>query len=383
MKIGFVSIINESWGGSEELWAAAAVDLVKQGHTVFASGVDTGSVSTKWQHLIDTGVHVTFRRGYIKPGIPVKERVAKKIQLFIANKLDNPYKKFFDSNPDITVYTGACDSLKYDPFFLQILYARKTPLILLNQVHYEYQKTFDEQEGNTILEAYRYAKKNLFVSERNKLVMERFLASTIPNALVVRNPVNLPSIQVLDYPTTETIQFAIVANLLINHKGHDILFEVLSQEKWRQRAWHLNIYGSGVDESYLKRLSTFYKLQNYISFHGKVSDIKAVWKKNHMLVMPSRLEGIPLALVEAMLCGRPSVVTDVAGHTEWVRDGIDGFIAEGANILSFDRAMERAWKVQSQWPSIGQQAFERAMKLYDPTPEKTLAEIILSSATRS
>lgn len=377
MKIAFISIIKETWGGSEELWASAANELLQKNHSVIISALAPLGMSVKIQELQQKKTQIIFRRGYVRPGLSAKKRITKKIFLFFKNKLNNPYSKLFRQHPDIIVYTGACDSLKHDPFFLKLLYKKKNPLIIINQVHTEYQKTFNEREAAILIKAFKYACKNLFVSERNKEVMERFLASTIPNATLIRNPINLNEYGFVPFPVSEKIQFAIVANLLINHKGQDLLFEVFSKEPWKRRNWHLNIYGSGVDEDYLKRLSVFYTISEKLSFHGKVPDIRNVWKTNHILLMPSRLEGMPLAIVEAMLCGRPIVATDVAGHTEWIREGIEGFIAEGANVLSLGNAMERAWNNRNNWETLGRNACERAIKLYDPAPGKTLAGIIL------
>ena len=47
-------------------------------------------------------------------------------------------------------------------------------------------------------------------------------------------------------------------------------------------------------------------------------------------MMCSAAEGKPLALTEAMVCGRPAVVTDVGGNAELIEDGITGFVAESA-----------------------------------------------------
>jgi len=379
MKIAFISIIKETWGGSEELWAAAANELLEQGHSVIISALSPLRDSLKIQNLENKNAKLVIRRGYIQPGLTARKRIPRKILLFFINRVSNPYKTLLSRNPDVLIYTGACDSLKHDPYFLKLLYKRKKPLIIINQVHTEYQKTFDDHEAEVLKKAFHYSSKNLFVSQRNKEVMERFLADHIPNAQVVRNPINLPEIGPLEFPVSEKIQFAIVANLLINHKGQDILFEILGKKPWTNRGWHLNIYGSGVDEKYLKQLATFYNISDKLTFHGKVQDIRNIWRNNHILLMPSRLEGMPLAIVEAMLCGRPVVTTDVAGHTEWIREGVEGFIAGGANVTSFNGAMERAWQLKDQWPAVGRKAYEQASKLYDPSPGKTLAAIIMET----
>ena len=57
-------------------------------------------------------------------------------------------------------------------------------------------------------------------------------------------------------------------------------------------------------------------------------------------MLPSRFEGLPLALVEAMLCPRPAVVTNVAGNTEVIEDGETGFVAAAPTAGHLDEAME-------------------------------------------
>ena len=90
------------------------------------------------------------------------------------------------------------------------------------------------------------------------------------------------------------------------------------------------------------------------------------------------MEGMPLALVEAMLCGRIAVVTNVGGITEWIDHNINGFIAAEANAESFNKAMQQAFDRIDDWKTIGKAAHEKAMKLYDPHAGKTLLHLISS-----
>ena len=138
----------------------------------------------------------------------------------------------------------------------------------------------------------------------------------------------------------------------------------------------MNIYGDGPDRAYLERLCGFYGIQDKVTFHGRVSDIRALWAQNQLLLMPSLIEGMPLAIVEAMLCARPCVVTDIGGHTEWISEGQEGFVAEATSVNSLGKAMERAWQAKARWEAMGQAAHERARKQYDPQPGKTLWDLI-------
>jgi glycosyltransferase involved in cell wall biosynthesis len=86
---------------------------------------------------------------------------------------------------------------------------------------------------------------------------------------------------------------------------------------------------------------------------GHVPDVAGIWSRNHLLVLPSRYEGLPLALIEAMWCGRPAVVTDVGGNAELLADNRTGFIARAATTESFEEALERAWQRCEEWREMG------------------------------
>jgi glycosyltransferase involved in cell wall biosynthesis len=69
-----------------------------------------------------------------------------------------------------------------------------------------------------------------------------------------------------------------------------------------------------------------------------------------------------------MAAGRPCVVTDVGGNAEWVRDGIDGFVARMPNVWSVNEALDRAWQARGDWKSMGEQARQRFLELHPKDP---------------
>jgi glycosyltransferase involved in cell wall biosynthesis len=95
---------------------------------------------------------------------------------------------------------------------------------------------------------------------------------------------------------------------------------------------------------------------NNVEFVGHRYNVEDVWSNHHALVLPSRFEGMPLVVVEAMLCGRACIATDVAGSRELIRDGINGFLATAPTVEMLDEAMNRAWDKRIQLREIGSQA---------------------------
>jgi glycosyltransferase involved in cell wall biosynthesis len=84
-----------------------------------------------------------------------------------------------------------------------------------------------------------------------------------------------------------------------------------------------------------------------------------------------------------MLCGRPAIVTDVAGNAELVTDGTTGFVAESATRRQLSEAMERAWARRQDWESMGKAAARQIREMIprDPAAEfaRKLAEVAASS----
>jgi glycosyltransferase involved in cell wall biosynthesis len=96
--------------------------------------------------------------------------------------------------------------------------------------------------------------------------------------------------------------------------------------------------------------------------------VEDIWASNHVLIMPSRFEGLPLAVVEAMLCGRPVVATDVAGHSEIIKDGVTGFLADAPTADSMDQALERFWARRTTAQMMGEAGSTRIRRLLPPDP---------------
>ena len=378
MKIGIIAT-NEMWGGSEELWIKTAEAAMKDGHEVYISLYNYNPIPNKIASLINQGAIAFVRK---KEFLYQKRTLLKKIwdkATFNPPKLRiiNEYDHFLNANPDIILINqGGTYNLILNEQLRELVLSLKKPYFLVSQFHYEYHNIIPSDLHLITKQIFDRASKIFFVSQGNLNIAKRHLYSHLNNAVVVRNPVNILNTEVVAYPKTNVIHFANIGRYTINYKGQDILFEVFSSEKWKSREWQLHLYGEGPDEKYLRELSKFYQLDSRIIFEGYVNDIRNVWANNHILLMPSIGEGTPLAMVEAMICGRPCVMTDVAGHREWVNEGINGFIAESPSVRYFDAALERAWNKRQDWYQMGLNAHETAIKQYDPHCGETILKYL-------
>lgn len=380
MKIAIISMIREPWGGSEELWYAMAVRAIANGHEVIHLSYDFGFEHPKYRALAELGARLYQRPGYFRPGLGTRQRLWRLSINYTRKRLRNPFLSIFRQRPDIVLYNGTCYSIAKERQLLRALDASPARFYLIGHLNSDSDRGFSWRERATIIGAYSRAKEVFFISRRSLVIAERQLCGSIPNAAIVRNPVNMAETGVLPPPVMTPVQLATVGNLLVSHKGQDVLLEMLHSVKWKGRAWALNIYGDGPDKGYLHELVKFYQLEDRVFLRGRVNDIRERWRENHLLIMPSHMEGMPLAIVEAMLCGRPCVATNVGGAAEWIEDGVSGFIAEAATVHALDVALERAWQAKDLWGPIGARAHDRAMALYDPEAGMTLLNRMLKSS---
>lgn len=377
MKIAFITTMHGfQWGGSEELWFRLAKYALDQECRVAASIFDYGSEHSNITQLKNSGATIFYKQ---QPSsyrlVPPKKFYLRLIDNYFLNKkkpaIPFTYDKLLKWEPDIVLISeGHTFEIIHDQDLILLLKKLNVPYYLLSQFHEETGKNLDfRKEMIRIIES---SKKIFFVSKRNWEVANRQLAYSITNGHVIHNPANINEKGILDYSEEETAKFAYVARLQVSVKGHDILLHIFSGSQWVERNWHLSLYGSGPDLDYITELISFYNLQHKVTIKGQVDDIRKVWKENHLLVMPSLGEGTPLALLEAMLCGRTAVITDVGGNCEFIVDNESGFVADTASDRSFGSALEKAWAKKDKWSEMGRNAYYTVSYKLDFNPEITL-----------
>jgi len=175
------------------------------------------------------------------------------------------------------------------------------------------------------------------------------------------------------------LRFACVARLDPIAKGQDILFEVLATQRWRDRRWQLYLYGEGRNRQVLEHLAKRLEISDRVVFSGFES-VEKIWAANHVLVMPSRFEGMPLALVEAMLCGRPVIATDVAGHAEIIEDGVTGFLADAPTTRAVASALERFWVRRDEAEEMGKAGILKIRQMMPIDPVRVFSDKLLEVA---
>ena len=364
-KVVFVSTMGGApWAGCEELWSQTALNLVKEGFAVSASTLAWSPPHRRVLDMVDRGIDIWFRpqeyslqkRAWRRLMSPKSSFETLEVQRLIEAK-----------SPDLLVFSEGGSFPPDDA--MELCITKRLPFVTIAHANCDFWWPTD-QEAERYRRAFSAALRCYFVSEANRRLLEKQIGCKLSNAEVVRNPFNVKFDFSPAWPNLGQdgeLHFACVARLDPVPKGQDLLFEALSGPLWAARPWRLFLYGEGLKRNGLERLAQRLGISDRVVFAGFMP-VEEIWARNHVLVMPSRLEGLPLAMVEAMLCGRPVVATDVAGHSEIIQDGVTGFLADAPTPNSMATALERFWARRAEAEAIGMAASKRIRQLVPPEP---------------
>lgn len=136
----------------------------------------------------------------------------------------------------------------------------------------------------------------------------------------------LPELYARAAPRSEPGTRLIFVGRLAAVKGLRVLIEAFGQARRTRPDLHLTLVGDGADRAMLERLAA--PLGDAVQFAGYLSqeDVAAALARSDAFVLPSFAEGLPVVLMEALAAARPVIATQVAGVSELVEDGVNGFI---------------------------------------------------------
>lgn len=124
-------------------------------------------------------------------------------------------------------------------------------------------------------------------------------------------------------------------------KGPDRLLDICRHLSF---PYHIDILGSGSQETQLRNLVDRTGMSSKVSFHGWKSDVTAFFDSADAIAITSRKEGFGLVAVEAMARGCLPVAYDVEGGLkDIIADGKDGFLVDDGDAYAFAMRLKQIW----------------------------------------
>ncbi len=145
------------------------------------------------------------------------------------------------------------------------------------------------------------------------------------------------------------------------------MIEAFGQISTKLPEWKLVLVGSGEDEEKLKQLVEERNLSDRVDFVGITKDIDQVYVGSHLFCLPSRWEGFPNALAEAMVHGLPVIgYAGCAGVSQLITHGHTGILVEGnGSVENLAGGLEELMKNNDLRHVYGTAAVD-SMKRFEP-----------------
>lgn len=180
----------------------------------------------------------------------------------------------------------------------------------------------------------------------------------LPNPLRKMNDAN---------PYITSSPYVLAVGRLNVQKGFDVLLRAFATCIKGHRGMRLVIVGQGPEENRLKNLADELGIAEHVEWAGFVEDPSPYYRGADLFVQPSRYEGMPNAVLEAMSCGLPVVVTDTQpGALEFVTDGQSGLVVPADDIDALSSVISRLMTDREARARIGRGAKAKVAPLRPP-----------------
>lgn len=129
---------------------------------------------------------------------------------------------------------------------------------------------------------------------------------------------------------------------LVAVKGLPILLESLAILKVKHPEMVLTVIGDGSERAELESLAQELELSEQVKFVGYKSqaEVREYLEQTDVFVLPSFAEGLPVSLMEAMAAGVPVVTSQIAGVSELVDNGINGYLVPPGDVKSLSEKID-------------------------------------------
>jgi len=142
----------------------------------------------------------------------------------------------------------------------------------------------------------------------------------VPNVVPCNLSCNLDRLQARDQLGLDRDKtwFGLVGRVFAGHKGHDYLLSAVKAHKERFASIRFLIVGDGPDLDRIKSQVATEELGSFFSFQPWTGAMNTVYSALDAVLMPSNHEGVPLVMIEAVLCGRPVVSSAIDGMKDYL-----------------------------------------------------------------
>ncbi len=157
----------------------------------------------------------------------------------------------------------------------------------------------------------------------------------------------------------------VVVSRLVRHKGHPELLAAMHDvdaELWVVGERLASDHGVDPEDAFAAAQA---RLGPRLRRLGARTDVADLLAAADIFALPSHFEGLPMSVIEAMLCGLPVVSTAIRGPREQVLDGVTGLLVPPREVAPLADALQRLAADPAMRRRMGEAGCARATALYD------------------
>ena len=153
-------------------------------------------------------------------------------------------------------------------------------------------------------------------------------------------------------------------------KGIDVLLHAWTHMMNMPATWRvglqlkLSLVGDGSCRMELEKMAANLEIQESVEFLGTRSDIARLMQEAWGFVLPSRWEGMPNALLEAMACHLPCIATRVSGSEDVIEQGVNGLLVEPEDPEQMAYAFRLLINDADMAEQLGWRGYETVLSYY-------------------
>lgn len=179
----------------------------------------------------------------------------------------------------------------------------------------------------------------------------------VPNPLVLANGQELAQ---TDRNTVSSAPIILNVGRMVSDKAQNVLLDAFAHMGDEFKEWRLAIVGDGYLKDSLHAQAERLGINERLNWEGVVVDPYVFYRSAQIFALPSRVEGTPNALLEAMSCGLAVVVSDGApGPLELVEDGVTGLVVPVNDAAALASALRRLAADENLRRRLGEAAQEK------------------------
>lgn len=315
-------IINDQFenGGAGRVTATMCNELTSRGYDIDVI-TDNINFSVRYTLPANITIHpvefISQKKGAILRILSLF-KTASKIR-FIIKKV----------NPDVIL------AIQSNGFIRTFIANRRTGIPVIAVDHTSFARKMDFINTLTRHYLYKFADGLSILTKRD----EKLLGNKYPHKRVIYNPLTYP---LLKESTNRQKTILCVGRFDIwKIKGFDLIVDMWAELSQNHPEWKLIFAGTGKEESvnYIKGLVGKHDLNDSVIFLGQVDDMQSIYSQTGIFALPSRIEGFPMVLLEAMSQGCPCVAFNVGGASEEMIEKGAGFVIEDGDLNAFKNAL--------------------------------------------